>query len=281
MESSAVHRLALADAVCATGLLITGALLTDYHQVLLQATLVSNIHIALAALTAILTIGLAIWLTVSKAGRGPIALAWVACAGLLADAALANSSLLAAAPRGAGAFHALLAQFFFGAIVALAACTSESWTAGPELVHDQGWPSLRFLGTAMLVLVLSQVSLGAAFRHKASGLMPHLVGAMIVALWILIVCMFVMQQFPEHRSLRPAANFLLSVTLAQVFLGIAALTMRMMNSETSPALLVSTAGHVTTGALTLAATVILTMQIRRNVQPKLEEIEAAEEPADA
>lgn len=129
----------------------------------------------------------------------------------------------------------------------------------------------------MLVLVLLQVGLGAAFRHKAMGLMPHLMGAMVVALWILIVCMFVMQQFPEHKALRPAANLLLAVTLTQVFLGIAALTMRMLSSENTMGLLISTTGHVTTGAMTLGATVILTMQIRRNVQPKLVVEEVAEE----
>ena len=77
-------------------------------------------------------------------------------------------------------------------------------------------PSLRSLAILMPALVLVQIALGAAFRHGAIGVMPHVIGAMVVSLAILIVCAFVLHQFPEHRALRPAAMALLAVTLVQV-----------------------------------------------------------------
>jgi len=57
---------------------------------------------------------------------------------------------------------------------------------------------------------------------------------------ILVLCMCVMQQVPEHRSLRPASNLLLTLAMVQVFLGIAAITMRMMTTANTPLLAFST-----------------------------------------
>lgn len=281
MRNPWLHRLAIIVAAGALLLLVSGALLTDYAQVALPHPAsdgfspVYGAHEMLGWLTAALTLALAIGLTTAGGSRWLAVTGWIAFAAVAGEGALGRSAIIDS--KAAGTFHALIAQFLFAAMVMLVVGTSQRWLDGPDPVFDQGWPSLRFLGNAMLLLVLMQVSLGAAFRHKASGLLPHLVGAMVVALWILIVCMFVMQQFPEHPSLRPAANFLLAVTLAQVFLGIAALTMRMLSNDNTPALLASTAGHVTTGALTLAASAILTFQIRRNVLPKpvIEEAEEA------
>ena len=126
---------------------------------------------------------------------------------------------------------------------------------GPETVFDQGWPSLRSLAVITPVFVLAQVSLGAAFRHKEMGLTWHLVGAMLVSILILLLGMFVLQQFPKHPSLRPAAIALLTIAVAQVLLGIAAITAEMLApGNTVPlGVMLSTAAHVTVGALTLAA----------------------------
>jgi heme A synthase len=161
--------------------------------------------------------------------------------------------------------HACLAQLFFSVTVAIAVFTSRNWQQGPDLVEDYGWPSLRSLAILTPVLVLVQIGLGAGFRHRAFSLLPHIIGAMIVPLAILLVGMFVLQQFPKHRSLRPAAAGLLSITLLQVFLGIAAYVARINAAEYPLAMVLTTVAHVATGGLTLAASVVLAIQIRRNV----------------
>jgi heme A synthase len=87
-----------------------------------------------------------------------------------------------------------------------------------------------------------------------------------VPLAILLAGMFVLQQFPKHRALRPAAIGLLTITLLQVFLGIAAYVARINAADYPLAMVLTTVAHVATGGLTLAASVVLAIQIRRNVR---------------
>jgi hypothetical protein len=89
---------------------------------------------------------------------------------------------------------------------------------------------------------------------------------MVVALALMLLGMFVLHQFPAHRSLRSAAHTMLGVTFLQVFLGIAAYFAR-LQAATKPTLMVlTTVAHVALGALTLATTIVLSIQIRRNVR---------------
>jgi heme A synthase len=194
------------------------------------------------------------------------ALSWIAFMIIVLDGLLGMRPVLAALPRAGAILHAWLALLFLATTAVNAVCTSSGWNCGPERVRDRGWPSLRSLSTATLLLVLIQVGLGTAFRHKVSGLLPHMLGAMLVALVGLVLCMFVTQQFPKHRSCRPAANALLAITLVQVFLGIGTLTVRMMTDQNTVPVILFTMSHVATGGLTLAASVVLAIQIRRHVE---------------
>jgi heme A synthase len=161
-----------------------------------------------------------------------------------------------------------MAQVLLAGTVGVVIATSPSWKRAPEHVPDYGWPSLRSLGALLPILVLTQVALGAAFRQRVFGLMPHIVGAILVSLVILIVCAFTLQQCPTHSALRAAAKTLMVLTFTQVFLGISAFTVRMMPNADAVPVLGFTGGHVTVGALTFAASVVLSMQIRRNMLPK-------------
>jgi hypothetical protein len=218
---------------------------------------------------AVLTIVLAIWLmTAGLKSLGWIALAVVVAEGLLGERSTAMS-------------HADLAQLLFAFTAAAAVCTSAAWRQGPEVVFDQGWPSLRSMSVIVPAFVMMQVMLGAAFRHKAAGLTWHIVGAMVVSLLVLFQGMCVMQQFPKHPTLRPAAIAMLSIALGQVLLGIVAITTELIapDNTTPLSVMVSTAAHVAGGALTLAATLVLAIQIRRNVRKAVEEPEEEGESA--
>src|SRR6185295_8103541 len=94
----------------------------------------------------------------------------------------------------------------------------------------------------------------------------HVIGAMIVPLVILLVGAFVLHQFPQHRSLWPAAVAFLTITLVQVCLGVFAYFARINAAEYPLAMVLTTVAHVATGGLTLAASVVLAIQIRRNVR---------------
>jgi len=221
--------------------------------------------------TSILAMVVGIWLIAG--GGGSRSLGWMVAVLDLAVGALGTPAWLkfsSALPI----LHSLLAQALFAATAAAVVVTSSGWSRGPEPVPDSGWPSLRSLSSIAPVLVLIQIVLGATFRHKVSGILPHIAGAIVVTLAILIMGMFVTQQCPNHRPLKSAAATMMTVVFCQVFLGIAALTARMINSTDTPVVVLVTGAHVVTGALALGVTVALSLQIRRHVVPRPKQVEA-------
>lgn len=262
-------------AVFALLLLISGGAFTTSNA----AVAFELPHWIAAGVAGLLTAGLsARLLTGSQAALKK--LAGLALAAFVVEAVLGLPAVLRAVPVGSRVLHACAAQVFFIITVAVVVRTSRQWSEPPILAADSGWPSLRSLAVSTPVLVFLQIVLGACFRHKALGMMPHIAGAMIVAIFILMVSIFVTQQFPEHRALRPAANALLAFAGAQVFLGIAAITVLMLSNDPTPMTIATTAAHVGTGGLTFAASVVLGMQIRRNVfKPAEEQEDTASTPA--
>lgn len=229
-------------------------------------------HQGLAFVVAILTVALAGWLIV--AGGETRLTGFVIGLLALAEGGLGTPSLQEKFAPTLPILHACTAQLLFGFTVVAAVLSSPGRRAGPETVADGGWPSLRSLSVVTPVLVFIQIYLGAAFRHKALGIMSHIAGAIIIALLVLLTGMFVTQQCPNHKSLKPAGVVVMCVVFGQVFLGIAALTMRMINSTDTPAVLIVTGAHVVVGALTMGATLALGALIRYHVVPKPAPVEA-------
>jgi cytochrome c oxidase assembly protein subunit 15 len=228
-------------------------------------------HRMIATVVGTLTIILAIWISRVEKRAWMKRLGWVALSLVVAQGLLGGATVLLLQPAPISIAHACLAQLFFSVTVAIAIFTSRHWQQGPDPVEDFGWPSLRSLAVITPVLVLLQIGLGAGFRHRAFGLMPHVIGAMLVPLVILLTAVFVLNQFPKHRALRPAAIGLLTITLVQIFLGIGAYVARINAAEYPLAMVLTTVAHVATGGLTLAASVVLAIQIRRNVHARAAE----------
>jgi heme A synthase len=284
MERSRLHLYALLTALCALLLVMTGAALTSSQiqtkPAVDRIAFFENLHTAMAAAVALLTIGLAIWLSLAEKRAWLVRLGWITLATVIVEGWL---GWLARAPHaipqppvsgpptgGLGTLHACLAALLFVAFASIALATSRTWTCDAELVQDYGWPSLRSLSACAALLVAIQVGFGAAFRHNLVSVMPHLLGALVVALFIMIVGAFASNQFPKHGSLRSMAVTLMVITGIQVFLGMTAFIMRMMVMETaaSTAYLAISVAHVGTGSLTFAAAVLLTIEIRRCVRPR-------------
>jgi len=294
MKSSWLHRYAILVAVCTLLLVLAGASVTSkeaglsvpdwplsYGQVIPNMTggvLFETGHRMIAGVVGILTIILAIWIAYVEKRAWMRRLGGAAVSLIVAQALLGGATVLMLQPPPVSVAHACLAQLFFSVTVAIAVFTSRKWQEGPEPVEDYGWPSLRSLAILTPVLILVQIALGAGFRHRAFGLLPHVIGAMLVPLVILLAGIFVLQQFPKHRSLRPAAIALLTITGVQVFLGVIAYIARINAFEYPLAMVLTTVAHVATGGLTLAASVVLAIQIRRNVRVRTSE---AAEAADS
>jgi heme A synthase len=172
--------------------------------------------------------------------------------------------VLQSMPRAAGFFHAVLAQCLLSVVAASAAGAYDRADA-IEGLEDAGRPSLRTLTIVIPHLALLQVTLGAAYRHDLTGVLWHILNALVVAVVVMIAAMLVTRKFPAETSLRVPAVALAIVTGVQVLLGFATFTMLLIGSQNS-ALLILSVAHVATGALTLAASVLLAIQVRRNLR---------------
>ena len=257
MQSSGLHRYTLAVAVFSLLSVTSGAVVTSYR--LGQTPGAEQlVHRAVAALAGFLTIGLAFWL--SKVPDQPwfSKIGWSALALMIAQAAIGMWA------PSAAPVHAILAQIFFGLIVAAAIVTAPGWCSEVELIEDHMRPPMRIVAAITLVLVLVQIVLGAAVRHKLLSALSHIGFALLVALVALLLGMCVLHQAPEHRQLRPAAITLLIVTGVQIFLGFTAFILTLMiSTEAALPLVIVTAAHVTNGALTLGSTVLVALEVQR------------------
>lgn len=238
-------------AICTLLVVMSGAAVTSAKQGPYE-----NVHIIAGIVDSLLIVGLCTW---RRAG-------WVTLAILTAAAGLGKFQ----GPVW-GTLHAVLGALLFASVAAVVLYASSSWQREPDLVRDYGWPSLRALSSAAVLFIVVQVGFGAGLRHSAVGVMPHLLGALVVAIFIMIVGVFVTTQFPKHASLRPKAVAFMTITGIQVFLGMCAFLMRMMSPEGSKVFLAISVAHVATGSLTLATGVMLALEIRRSVLPRAEE----------
>jgi cytochrome c oxidase assembly protein subunit 15 len=200
----------------------------------------------------------------------------MALAAVVAQGILGGMTVIFMLPKPVSIGHACLAQLFFSTTVAIALFTSPSWARGPRMVDDPAAPSLHWLALAASACVFLQLALGASARHKALGILPHVIGALIATGMVLWLTVRVLMRHADHAALRRSALALLSITFLQVFLGIAAYMSRLTTADAPqpmPVMVGFTVAHVATGALTLASSVILAIQVFRHVRRPLAEFQ--------
>jgi len=280
-----LHRYAVLLAFCTLLLVVAGGLVTSNDAGLsvpdwplsygkLMPPMEGNIryehgHRMVATTVGLLTIGMSIWLWRVDHRRWVRRLGLIALAAVCVQGALGGMTVIFMLPKPVSISHACLAQLFFATTVALALFTSENWKRGARLVDDNGWPGLHWLPVATSACVLAQLALGASARHRALGVLPHILGAFVVTGMILWVTLRVLVRHSEHMVLRRCALALLCMTFLQVFLGIAAYMSRLATADAvqpMPVMIVFTVLHVAAGALTMAASVVLSIEVFRNVR---------------
>jgi cytochrome c oxidase assembly protein subunit 15 len=285
MDNFWLHRYAVLVAVCTLFLVVAGASVTSNGAGLsvpdwplsfgkLMPEMKGGVfyehgHRMVATAVGMLVIGLVFWLWRSEPRRWLCWLGSAALAAVIVQGVLGGLTVLYKLPKPVSIAHACLAQLFFSTTVAIAVFTSPSWRSGPRPVADSGSPSVRSLAAALPMLLLAQLALGAAHRHKALGIVPHMAGAMVVTVAVLAAAVVVLQQYSGHPTLKRAAKSLMHITLLQVLLGTAAYITRIMTPEASPPMpftVAFTVAHVAVGALTMAASVVFAMQVFRNVE---------------
>jgi len=158
----------------------------------------------------------------------------------------------------------VLLQSFFGLACLWTLKSSGLAVNMPEFV-DHGSPSLRSLGLVAPWLVLMQVAMGAALRYKLMGAISHVLGAMLVGVFLLYYATGVMAPAPAGHLSRTSSVLLLWMVLLQVIFGIAAYVVRFGQGENNglPDTRIFSIAHIVTGALTLATTIVLSDLVRR------------------
>ncbi|MCC7157170.1 MAG: COX15/CtaA family protein [Bryobacterales bacterium] len=278
-----LHRFAVVLAICTLFLVVAGASVVSkeaglsvpdwplsYGKVMPEmkdGVFFEHGHRMIATTVGFLTIILTVWMWRSNEPRWLKHLSSIALLAVIAQGVLGGLTVKMLLPKSVSISHACLAQLFFCVTVAIAVVTSRSWKSGPPPAQDRGTPALRSLSFATAAVAFVQVALGAAYRHGAIGVLPHVLWAAVVILLVMLMCTLALSQFRHNQALRQAAIWVLSLTGAQVILGVAALTARVMTAD-SPApglaMVWLTVAHTALGAVVLAGTVVMSIQAARH-----------------
>jgi heme A synthase len=251
MKNLGLHVCSILVAVAVWCLIVSGAMVAS------QQGTPEDWHRAIGGIVTVLVLGLTVWLAVTKTHELLRRLGRAAVAVAIGDAGL---GLLAGPPSAPTLPIVAMAHAFLGPILL-------------SLLQDQGWPPLRGVARNTLALVVIQVGLGAAFRYGSIGVMVHILGALIVVVFILTLVVLV-TLMPEHPTLRPAAITLGVVTFVQIFLGLTVVSMGTAQANKGLAAGVAVA-HVAMGAVTLATTLVVALEVWRNVRPAVQAAVAA------
>jgi heme a synthase len=257
-----------------------------------------HLHRMVASLAGLFTFGLTFWVYKVDSRRWVKRLAAAASIAVLVQGLLGGLTVIFLLPAWLSSSHGTLAQIYLCMVVTIALVTSKHWSDTVPKGSDNPTSSLRRVAVGTAVVIFAQLVIGALMRHTESGLavpdfptmfgswVPPLSGDALAAankelwkidypqvtfgqmfvhllhrLWAVVVSAMVIwtavKVYREQRSyglLRRPAMLMVALLVAQVTLGI--LTVLTERQFTITSL------HVTTGALTLATSVVLAVRAR-------------------
>jgi cytochrome c oxidase assembly protein subunit 15 len=190
-------------------------------------------------------------------------LAWTALAAVLTQAALGGAVVKLVDPRALSIAHACLAQLCFGLTVAVAVGQHRSGL-------EAGGAGKSAIPSIAVAAIFAQTILGAAVRHNAIGLAPHVAGAVLATALVMGACLGILVRDVEDAVLRRSAMLLLMLTAGQIFLGLAAYTAREAAAGDPQPMAVTiwaTVAHVAVGALAFGAAIGLAMIVGTSGAP--------------
>jgi cytochrome c oxidase assembly protein subunit 15 len=231
-------------------------------------------HRMLAGTLVSLTLTIAVWTLLVERRRWLRWLAVGAFCTVIAQAILGGLTVLLFQPPWISTAHATVAQTFFCIATAIALFTGRRWVQEqpddrPQVEFDSRRPSLFTLTVLSIVVLYVQLILGGMFRHHGMSWWPHVANAVIVAFVLTWTAIRAISSYSNIDAVRRPAVVMLSLLIAQLCLGFAAFLTRVAwgRSAAQPELpmVASTVAHVAVGALLLATTVVLTIQVWRYV----------------
>ena len=262
MGSVWLRRFAVLVACCTFLLVIAGGLVTSNDAALsvpdwplawgrlippLEGGIVYEFgHRVVAATVGLMTLALAIWMHRAEPRAWVRRLGWMAVGTVAAQVLLGGVVVKFVDPKWASVSHACLGQLFFGVTIVVA----QALRCGSK--GQAGRPTPLLAAAAIFV----QTILGAAVRHNAAGLLPHVLGAGVATIAVMWASLpILMAESEEDRRRRPAVT-LLSLTFSQVVLGMGAYISRLMTADAPqpvPLMVWMTVAHVAVGSLAFGA----------------------------
>ena len=242
-------------------------------------------HRMVAGTLVSLTLAIAIWTGLVERRRWLRWLAVGAFCTVIAQAILGGLTVLLFQPPAVSTAHAAVAQTFFCIAVAIALFTGRKWVTDrpqedrpqgdrpekeqPRVEVDSRRPSLFALTLLSTFVLYVQLILGGMFRHHGMSWWPHVLNAVTVSFVLAWTAVRALSVYSHIEAVRRPAIVMLSLLIAQLCLGFTAFLTRVAwgRDAAQPELLmvVSTVAHVAVGALLLATTVVLAIQVWRNV----------------
>lgn len=233
-------------------------------------------HRMVAEFVGLLTIILAVWTWRVEKRRWLRILGLAALATVVTQGVLGGITVLHFLPPAVSSAHAAVAQTFFCIAVAIALFTGPRWVEQqPRAELDQRRPALFTLTVLSIFVLYVQLILGAMFRHHGLSWWPHVINAGVVALVLSWTAVRAISAYPQVDAVRRPAVAMLGLMVTQLCLGFLAFITRVMwgrdAAQPEMPMVVATVVHVAVGALLLATTVILAIQVWRHVPVAFEE----------
>ena len=283
-----MHRFAIFTASATLVLIVAGALVTSndaglsvpdwpttFGSIYKMPHMVGGVkyehgHRMVAEFVGLLTIILAVWTWRAEKRRWLRILALGALATVITQGILGGLTVLFFLPAPISSAHAAVAQTFFCIAVAIAVFTGQRWVEEePRVEFDTRRPTLFTLTLLSIFVLYVQLLLGAMFRHHGLSWWPHVVHAGVVAIVLSWTAVRAISVYPDVEAVKRPAVIMLALMVGQLCLGFLAFITRVMwgKDAAQPELpmVISTVVHVAVGALLLATTVVLAIQVWRHV----------------
>jgi cytochrome c oxidase assembly protein subunit 15 len=233
-------------------------------------------HRMLAGSLLTLTLAIAAWTLLIERRRWLRWLAIGAFCTVVVQAILGGLTVLLFQPPAVSTAHAAVAQTFFCIAVAIAVFTGRRWVEEqPRVEFDTRRPSLFTLTLLSLFVLYVQLILGGMFRHHGMSWWPHVLNAIVVSIVLVWTAVRALTVYAHIEAVRRPAILMLGLVVTQLCLGFAAFVTRVEwgrdAAQPEFPMVVSTVAHVAVGAMLLATTVILAIQVWRHVPVAFEE----------
>jgi len=224
-----------------------------------------HVHRLIASVVGMLTIVLTFWLVRREPRRWVRRLGIGALGVVIAQGILGGLTVKLMLPPPISIAHASLAEAFLCITVALALVTSERWMQVSSAIESPNAGLVQRFALASTIAIYLQIILGATIRHSESGVLAHIVGAIVVLGCVLTCMVIVLLTRKQKEFLRPAV-LLLSLVAAQIVLGVVTLMVRVpknSDAQLSVVQIIVPTLHLALGALILATSLAITLKAYR------------------